>query len=130
KPTYLAPRRRRTRGARMQGKKSDRHADPAEPPRRCANKCKGHRTYENERPPVVGPPDSTRGDVTRGRANIPITQRGVGTSLPSLSALYAVIVNIGSTANGFLRCSALGSWLCTKLEHAPGFHSPTRVSSQ
>ena len=38
----------------MRGKKGQRHADPADPPRRHANKRKGHGTYENDRPPVVG----------------------------------------------------------------------------
>jgi hypothetical protein len=36
---------------RGQGKK---HADPNDPPRRRANKRRGHGTYENDRPPVVG----------------------------------------------------------------------------
>jgi transposase-like protein len=38
----------------MRGKKGQRHADPSDPPRRRANKRKGHGTYENDRPPVVG----------------------------------------------------------------------------
>lgn len=38
----------------MRGKKSDPHLDPSDPPRRRANKRKGHGTYENDRPPVVG----------------------------------------------------------------------------
>ena len=38
----------------MRGKKGARHADPTDPPRRRANKRKGHGTYENDRPPVVG----------------------------------------------------------------------------
>jgi transposase-like protein len=38
----------------MPGKKGDRHADPAEPPRRRANKRQGHGTSANDRPPVVG----------------------------------------------------------------------------
>lgn len=38
----------------MRGKKGEKHADPADPPRRRANKRRGHGTYENDRPPVVG----------------------------------------------------------------------------
>ena len=36
------------------GEKSDPHIDPADPPRRRANKQRGHGTYLNDRPPVVG----------------------------------------------------------------------------
>jgi len=39
---------------RMRGKKGEKHSDPADPPRRRANKRKGHGTYDNDRPPVVG----------------------------------------------------------------------------
>ncbi|MEP7288840.1 MAG: IS1595 family transposase [Chloroflexota bacterium] len=39
---------------RTRGKKSDRHLDPTDPPRRRANKRRGHGTYENDRPPIVG----------------------------------------------------------------------------
>lgn len=36
----------------MLGKKSDPHRDPADPPRRRANKRRGHGTYETDRPPI------------------------------------------------------------------------------
>lgn len=36
------------------GEKSDPHTNPAFPPRRRANKKKGHGTYDNDRPPIVG----------------------------------------------------------------------------
>ena len=36
------------------GKKGEKHADPLDPPRRRANKRRGHGTYENDRPPVIG----------------------------------------------------------------------------
>ena len=36
------------------GGKSDPHLDPADRPRRRANKQRGHGTYENDRPPIVG----------------------------------------------------------------------------
>ena len=36
------------------GEKGDRHLDASDPPRRRGNKRKGHETYENDRPPIVG----------------------------------------------------------------------------
>src|SRR5258705_12467943 len=47
-------RRKRMRCIRMPGKKSEPHLDPADPPRRRANKQRGHGTYENDRPPIIG----------------------------------------------------------------------------
>jgi len=38
----------------MRGKKGQLHADPKDPPRRRANKQRGHGTYENDRPPIIG----------------------------------------------------------------------------
>jgi transposase len=38
---------------RTRGKKSTPHRDPADPPRRRANKRKGHGTYVNDRPPII-----------------------------------------------------------------------------
>jgi len=42
------------RCSRTRGKKGEPHHDPQDPPRRRANKKKGHGTYDNDRPPVVG----------------------------------------------------------------------------
>lgn len=36
------------------GEKGDRHLDASDPPRRRGNKRRGHGTYENDRPPIVG----------------------------------------------------------------------------
>jgi hypothetical protein len=36
------------------GEKGDRHPDPDDPPRRRANKRRGHGTYDNDRPPIIG----------------------------------------------------------------------------
>ena len=36
------------------GEKGDRHDDPEDPPRRRANKRRGHGTYANDRPAIVG----------------------------------------------------------------------------
>ena len=38
----------------MRGKKGEKHRDPTDPPRRRANKQRGHGTYENDRPPIIG----------------------------------------------------------------------------
>jgi transposase-like protein len=38
----------------MRGKKGVKHTDPEDPPRRRANSVKGHGTWENDRPPVLG----------------------------------------------------------------------------
>jgi transposase len=38
----------------MRGKKGEPHRDPDDPPRRRANKRRGHGTYDTDRPPVVG----------------------------------------------------------------------------
>jgi len=39
---------------RTRGEKSEPHLDPADPPRRRANTARGHGTYANDRPPIVG----------------------------------------------------------------------------
>lgn len=36
------------------GEKGQRHADPDDPPRRRANKVRGHGTWDNDRAPVAG----------------------------------------------------------------------------
>ena len=47
----------------MRGKKGEKHRDPADPPRRRANKQKGHGTYANDRPPIVGTVGRQSGQV-------------------------------------------------------------------
>ena len=47
----------------MRGKKGEKHWDPTDPPRRRANKQKGHGTYDNDRPPVVGTVGRKSGQV-------------------------------------------------------------------
>jgi len=47
----------------MRGKKGDRHLDPADPPRRRANKRRGRGTYANDRPPIVGTVGRQSGQV-------------------------------------------------------------------
>jgi transposase len=48
---------------RMRGKKGERHPDPDDPPRRRANKRRGHGTYDNDRPPIIGTVGRTCGQV-------------------------------------------------------------------
>jgi transposase len=52
----------------MRGKKGEKHRDPCDPPRRRANKQKGHGTSANDRPPSVG---------TVGRESGPVRLRVV-----------------------------------------------------
>jgi transposase len=47
----------------MRGKKGEPHRDPADPPRRRANKRRGHGTYAGDRPPVCGVVGRTSGHV-------------------------------------------------------------------
>ena len=47
----------------MRGKKGDEHSDPADPPRRRANKRPGRGTYANDRPPIVGTVGRESGQV-------------------------------------------------------------------
>jgi transposase len=43
-----------TRCTRTRGKKGIPHDDPADPPRRRANRRRGHGTFANDRPPIAG----------------------------------------------------------------------------
>lgn len=47
----------------MRGKKGVKHNDPCDPPHRRANKQKGHGTYANDRPPIVGTVGRESGQV-------------------------------------------------------------------
>jgi hypothetical protein len=53
----------------MRGKKGVAHPDPADPPRRRANKLKGHGTWDRDRPPILGV-------VGRDRARLRLTVLG------------------------------------------------------
>ena len=48
---------------KMPGKKGVVHSDPDDPPRRRANSVKGHGTWDNDRPPVVGTVGRESGEV-------------------------------------------------------------------
>ena len=45
------------------GKKGEKHADPMDPPRCRANNQRGHGTYANDRPPIVGTVGRKSGQV-------------------------------------------------------------------
>ena len=45
------------------GKKGELHPDPDDPPRKRANKQRGHGTYDNDRPPIVGTVGRESGQV-------------------------------------------------------------------
>lgn len=45
------------------GEKGEKHSDPTDPPRRRANKQKGHGTYEKDRPPIIGTVGRESGQV-------------------------------------------------------------------
>ena len=47
----------------MREKKGVLHPDPADPPRRRGNKRRGHGTYANDRPPIVGTVGRESGQV-------------------------------------------------------------------
>ena len=48
---------------RMRGKKGEKHSDSEDPPRCRANKQRGHGTYDNDRPPIVGTVGRESGQV-------------------------------------------------------------------
>jgi transposase len=54
---------KRMRCFRMRGKKGESHLEPDDPPRRRANKRRGHGTYENDRPPIIGTVGRLSGQV-------------------------------------------------------------------
>src|SRR5919206_2347126 len=49
----MAKRSRWMSSTRTPGKKSTPHRDVDDPPRRRANKQRGHGTYDNDRPPII-----------------------------------------------------------------------------
>ena len=48
------PKLKQMRCFKTRVKKGDKHADASDPPRRRGNKRRGHGTYANDRPPIVG----------------------------------------------------------------------------
>src|SRR5262245_30737358 len=54
---------RPTSATSTRGKKGIRHDDPADPPRRRANRRRGHGTFANDRPPIAGVVGRDSGEV-------------------------------------------------------------------
>ncbi len=77
--------------SRMRGKKGEKHNDPLDPPRRRANKQKGHSTYANDRPPIIG----TVGRET-GQVRLRVAQR---TDSRTLKRDMAHFTRPGAVAN-------------------------------
>ncbi|AWM41498.1 ISXO2-like transposase domain protein [Gemmata obscuriglobus] len=97
------------------GEKGRRHADPADPPRARANKRRGHGTFDNDRPPVVG---------AVGRDSGPVRRRVVGyTDRATLEGFVTGATVAGATVNtdewkGYGGLSKVGR------THATVCHSP------
>jgi transposase len=60
----------------MRGKKGVPRLDPEDPPRRRANKARGHGTWENDRPPVCGVVGRES-----GKLRLAVTERSDGETL-------------------------------------------------
>ena len=79
------------RCTKTRGKKGEKHADPNDPPRCRANKVKGHGTWDNDRPPVLG-------IIGRdgGEARLEVVRHSTRAELQPLTVGYTVQ---GSTVN-------------------------------
>lgn len=76
---------------RTRGKKGDYHPYSEDPPRCRANKQRGHGTYDNDRPPVVG---------TVGRQSGQVRLRVVHhTDAPTLEKHVHTFTQVGATVN-------------------------------
>ena len=73
----------------MRGKKGIPHPDPADPPRRRANKLRGHGTFSNDRPPVIGVLGRDSGEVV-----LQVVER---TDAPTLTAFVTEHTSAGAT---------------------------------
>ena len=77
---------------RTRGKKGRKHLDPTDPPRRRANKVRGHGTYANDRPPIFSVIGRTTGEVryfVREHSDAATCREVVAsTALPGAATLY------------------------------------------
>ena len=76
----------------MRGKKGDKHSDPSDPPRRRANKQKGHGSYANDRPPIIG----TIGRAS-GQVRLCVTKRTDGKTLKKHMAQFTLPHAVANT---------------------------------
>ena len=75
---------------RTRGKKSTPHPDPQDPPRRRANKRRGHGTYETDRPPIfslIGRESNTVRFFVRHHADAKTCLAVVKSSVPEGAAI-------------------------------------------
>jgi transposase len=75
----------------MRGKKGVKHGDPNDPPRRRANKQRGHGNWDNDRLPVVGVVGRERGEL-----RLHVVHRA---SAAELEPVIAACVAPGATVN-------------------------------
>jgi transposase len=100
----------------MRGKKGIPHRDPDDPPRRRANKQRGHGTWDNDRPPVAGVVGRDSGQV-----RLQVVKRTDAKTLPSF-----VEGTTGSSATvNTDEWKAYGGLAKTGRTHATVCHSPT-----
>ena len=83
------------------GEKGAPHRDPSDPPRRRANKRRGHGTYANDRPPVCGVVGPTSGKVKLtvvGNSDGPTLERVVreATSAPGSKLRSHCVISSGT----------------------------------
>lgn len=77
---------------RMRGKKSTPHRDPDDPPRRRANRRRGHGTYANDRPPLISIVNRQTGEQriwVCDHADRPTCHRLVHETVPPTATLLA-----------------------------------------
>src|SRR5712692_10881913 len=73
------------------GEKGVKHEDPEDPPRRRANKVRGHGTWDNDRPPVAGVVGRDSGEVrllVAKRSTRAILQPFVERATPTTAMVY------------------------------------------
>ena len=93
---------------RARGKKSSKHQDPADPPRRRGNKRKGQGTFDTDRPPIFGVKARSSGEVryfVRHHADAPTCSEVIESTVPVGALLYTDGLS-GYVAVGKERCSA------------------------
>jgi transposase-like protein len=98
------------------GEKGVPHPDPADPPRRRANKRRGHGNFANDRPPVVGVVSRQTGEAVLG-----VVER---TDQPALTAFVTRATGDGATVytdewSGYARLPEVGRGHAT-VNHTPG----------
>lgn len=73
------------------GEKGLAHPDPLDPPRRRANKRRGHGTWDNDRPPIVGVIGRESGYVTLSvvaHSDTPTLEKFINRTTPSNARIF------------------------------------------